>query len=124
MTSNTTRRAARRILVVEDDFYVASSLAHCLEDEGVEVVGPVASVKEALDLIAEGGRIEGAILDINLKGETVYPVADVLRERGVPYVFTTGYDAVSIAQRQPDALCFEKPVVATQLIAALFDRAE
>jgi CheY-like chemotaxis protein len=124
MTSSETEGPIRRVLVVEDDFYVASSLTHCLEAENVEVVGPVASVREALGVIVEGTPIDGAILDINLKGEMVYSVADALRERGVRYVFTTGYDAGSIAQRQPDAPCFEKPVIATQLIAALFDRSE
>lgn len=114
----------RRVLVVEDDYHVASSLALCLEAEGVEVLGPVASVEAALGLIAQVSPIDGAILDINLKGEMVYPVARALQEIGVPYVFTTGYDAGSVAEGEQEAPCFEKPVVASQLIAALFDRSE
>jgi len=115
-------RTRHRVLVVEDDFHVAISLAACLEAEGVEVIGPVASVTAALDLIAAAGRLDGAILDINLKGEMVYPVADVLRESNVPYVFTTGYNSSTVAERDPDVPCFEKPIVATQVLDALFDR--
>lgn len=120
MTENVANRPRRRVLLVEDDFYVASSLALCLEAEGIEVLGPTASVKTALELIAREAQIDGAVLDVNLKGEMVYPVADALRSRGVPYVFTTGYDASSIARRGPDAPCLEKPVVVTQLMVALF----
>lgn len=112
----------RRVLLVEDDFYVASALALCLETEGVEVLGPVGTVAAALAAVAENSRLDGAVLDINLKGEMVYPVAERLRELGVPYVFTTGYDTESVAQSDPDAPCFEKPVVATRLVEALFDR--
>lgn len=121
MTSKATRR---RVLVVEDDFFVASSLALCLEADGIEVIGPAASVTAALELIARDEAIDGAVLDINLNGEMVYPVAETLRGRGVPYVFTTGYDMRSVAQQEADTPCFEKPVVATQVIAALFDRGD
>ncbi len=116
----TTNDARRRVLVVEDDYYVAHSLAAALEAHGIEVLGPVASVQAASDLIAQAERIDGAVLDINLKGEFVYPLADVLREQGVPFVFTTGYDASSVARQARDAVCFEKPVTTTQLIDALF----
>lgn len=112
----------RRVLVVEDDFYLASSLASDLAAGDIEVVGPVPSVAAALDLIARTQHIDGAVLDINLNGEAVYPVADLLRQRHVPYVFTTGYDARSVARHDPDAPCFEKPVVAAELVEALFDR--
>ncbi len=116
------RPKRRRVLLVEDDFFVASALALCLETDGIEVLGPVGSVSSALDLIRETTHIDGAVLDINLKGAMVYPVADRLRERGVPYVFTTGYDAGAVTQRDPGAPCFEKPVIATRLVEALFDR--
>jgi CheY-like chemotaxis protein len=112
----------RRVLLVEDDYYVASSLALGLETEGIEVLGPVGSVASALAAVAETARIDGAVLDVNLNGEMVYPVADRLRERGIPYVFTTGYDTESVAQRDPDARCFEKPVIATRLVEALFEQ--
>lgn len=110
----------RRILVVEDDYHVAHSLALALEADGAEIVGPAGTVKAALELIARGGRIDGAVLDINLHGEMVYPVADALHQQGVPFVFTTGYDARTVGQRYPDVACLEKPVMIPQLIDALF----
>lgn len=121
MTTSDTRSPRRRVLVVEDDYYVADSLALALEAHGFEVLGPVATVKAATDLIAQTKQIDGAVLDVNLKGEPVYPVADELRKRGVSFVFTTGYDATSVARHEPDAVCLEKPVSITQLIDALFD---
>src|SRR3954467_14286390 len=85
----------RCLLVVEDEYLIAADLTASLESLGVEVIGPAASVEEALALVHNSSdRIDGAVLDINLRNERVYPVADVLIERGVPFVFTTGYDAV------------------------------
>src|SRR3978361_396791 len=84
----------RCLLVVEDEDVVAADLAAALELLGAEVVGPAGSVEEALTLVEnEGGRLDGAVLDINLRNERVYPVADVLAARGGPFVFTTRYDA-------------------------------
>lgn len=107
-------------MIVEDDYFVADSLAVALAAEGIDVVGPVATVAAALDIVAQPGRIDGAVLDVNLKGETVYPVADALRGRGVPFVFTTGYDASAVARQWPDAVCLEKPVTIRQVLATLF----
>lgn len=121
MTTHDTRMPPRRVLIVEDDYYVADSLALALDAHGIGVLGPVATVKAASDLIAQTERIDGAVLDVNLKGEPVYPIAEELRKRGVRFVFTTGYDAASIARREPDVVCLEKPVSIPQLIHALFD---
>ncbi len=120
MTKPEARSPGRRVLVVEDDYFVADSLALALKAHGIDVLGPVANVDEALELIARDERIDGAILDVNLKGELVFSVGDVLRTRGVPYVFTTGYDASSVARHAGGAPCFEKPVPPAQLIDALF----
>src|SRR5438309_716085 len=80
----------RRFLVVEDEYVIAADLAVCLQALGIEVAGPAASVAEALTLLeSDGDRLDGAVLDINLGNERVYPVADVLRGRGIPFVFTT-----------------------------------
>jgi DNA-binding response OmpR family regulator len=112
--------ADRRILVVEDDFNIASLLAMVLEADGAEIVGPVGTIKGALALIANGARIDGAILDVNLRGEMIYPVADVLRRKGVPMVFLTGYDERVLAPGYADVPCFQKPVDHERLIHALF----
>ncbi len=82
-------RESRRILVVEDDFLVASLLAEILESVGWQVVGPVAHLATALDAAASEG-IDAAVLDVDLGGQTVYPVAAVLDARRVPFVFVTG----------------------------------
>ena len=105
------------LLVVEDEYLVAADLTASLESLGVEVIGPAASVEEALSLVENnGGRLDGAVLDINLRNERVYPVADVLMARGVPFVFTTGYDAVAIPIAYACAPRCEKPVDKTQLV--------
>ena len=81
-------RERPRILVVEDDFLVATLLAEILESVGWQVVGPVAHLAAALDAVANEG-VDAAVLDVNLGGHAVYPVAEVLVARRVPFVFVT-----------------------------------
>jgi len=84
----------RRVLLVEDEMLVAMMFEDVLLDAGAEVIGPATSVEEALLLIeaaAAGGGVDAAMLDINLEGAMVSPVADHLAALGVPFVFTTGY---------------------------------
>jgi DNA-binding LytR/AlgR family response regulator len=107
----------RCLLVVEDEYLIAADLTSLLESLGVQVIGPAASVEEALSLVDDNSeRIDGAVLDINLRNERVYPVADVLTARGVPFVFTTGYDAVAVPTAYASAPRCEKPVDKTQLV--------
>ncbi|HEY0335246.1 MAG TPA: response regulator [Stenotrophomonas sp.] len=81
----------RRVLVAEDEYTIAVFLSDYLEEKGVEVVGPVGSLLDAIDLV---GRqpLDAALLDINLGGDLVYPLADRLVEAGVPFVLTSGYE--------------------------------
>ena len=88
-----------RLLVVEDEYLLALYLSEALEDLGASVVGPVASVDAALDLIASDPEIDAAILDVNLGSESVYPVADALASRQVPFVFASGYDRDALPER-------------------------
>src|SRR5450759_748326 len=81
----------RRVLVVEDEVLVAWLLEDMLADLGCAVLGPAASVKQALAMI-DAEAIDVAVLDVNLNGQLSYPVADALAARGVPFVFSTGYD--------------------------------
>lgn len=120
MRTDLGRLTGRRVLVVEDDFMIAKLIASAFEADGAEIVGPAATVKDALTLIAGEERIDGAVLDVNLRGETVYPVADVLRSKGVPIVFTTGYDKSRLASRFADMPCLEKPLRLERLVQALF----
>ncbi len=79
-----------RILVVEDEPLLAMTSADLLADSGCAVAGPVSSVKQGMQII-EQEAIDGAILDINLRGEMVFPLADALAERSIPFVYVTGY---------------------------------
>src|SRR3712207_954447 len=90
--------AGRRVLVVEDEYFIADDIARALRKLGAEVVGPLASRDEALDAFSSGQSIDAAVLDINLRGDAVYPVADALRGRKVPFVFATGYDPATIPE--------------------------
>jgi CheY-like chemotaxis protein len=109
----------KRLLVVEDDYMIAAELVRALEDQGATVVGPAGSVADALALISTAAALDGGVLDINLGGELIYPVADALRERGTPFVFATGYDAWVIPDQYRDASRCEKPVDVHQLASLL-----
>ena len=84
-----------RVLVVEDNFLLAEVTKDLLEQSGCTVVCPTGRLESALKL-ARSEPLDGAILDINLHGEMSFAVADVLFERGVPFLFVTGYDDVAI----------------------------
>jgi CheY-like chemotaxis protein len=86
----------------------------------VKVVGPVASLSDALDLIARTDRLDGAILDINLQGEMVYPLVDALKARDVPVVFSSGYGRHDIPARYADVPLCEKPVDTEKVARSMF----
>jgi len=108
------------ILVVEDEYLVAMDIAESLQELGYEVLGPAGSVDQALGLLnKEGDRLTGALLDINIRNERVYPVADALAKRGIPFAFATGYDAGTIPDRHAEVPRCEKPVNRSQLARLL-----
>ena len=114
------RLRGRHLLVVEDEYMIAMDIAHTLEELGAEVVGPAGSVADALLLVQdEDSRIDAAVLDINLRDERVFPVAEALIARGVPFVFATGYDASVIPSAYAAAPRCEKPVNKTSLVRIL-----
>jgi DNA-binding response OmpR family regulator len=108
-----------RILAVEDEYMLADDLRAELENAGAIVIGPAATVQSAMALVRDEARIDGAILDVNLGGEMVYPVADLLMERGVPIAFTTGYDASAIPARFRDIPRCEKPISMAKVVQGL-----
>ena len=110
----------RRILVVEDEYMMADDLRRDLEMQGAEVVGPVPSVADALNLLVVETGLDGAILDVNLFGEKVFPVVDILRKRGVPVVFTTGYEQWALPEAYADVPRCDKPVDVRVVARALF----
>ena len=101
--------AARRVMIVEDEALVALVLADQLADMGISVVGPCSSVAAAKSAVL-ANELDAAILDVNLGGELVYPVADLLAARGVPFIFVTGYGHESIDRRFAHSPILEKPV--------------
>lgn len=108
----------RRVLVVEDEYMLAEDLRQELEDQGAEVLAPVPTVAEALELLHQGPAPDLAILDINLQGEMVYPVADALRAQAIPFLFATGYDAQAIPPAYADVPRAEKPLALRDLTQA------
>lgn len=110
----------KRILLVEDEYFIVQDMARAFAEAGAEVIGPSATVADALRQIAATPKLDGAVLDINLQGEMVYPVADALVTRGVPFVFATGYDRQSIPDRFAGHSRCEKPVRPDQVARALF----
>jgi DNA-binding response OmpR family regulator len=111
----------KTVLVVEDDYFIAMELCRNLETAGAEVIGPVGRVGDALAKIARSDRIDGALLDLNLHGAMAFPVADKLCERGVPFMFTTGYDASVIPEKYRDIARSSKPVTLQRISTELFD---
>jgi CheY-like chemotaxis protein len=107
------------ILIVEDEFLLASALCHTLQDAGAVVVGPANSVNSALALLDTNPILDGAVLDINLRGEMVFPVADVLARRGTPFVFATGYGEDMAPERYSFVPYCQKPVEAVAVAEAL-----
>jgi CheY-like chemotaxis protein len=108
------------ILVVDDETLIAMLLEDMLIDIGCDVVGPAPSVAQAIALIEGcGDTLAGALLDINLRGELVYPVADALAARGVPFVFVSGYASHGIDPRYAAVPALAKPISAATLETAV-----
>lgn len=105
-----TTLAGCRVLVVEDEYMLADDLATELGDAGAIVLGPVGTLAEAIGAIETEQRIDGAILDVNLRGEAVFDAAHLLSVRGVPFVFTTGYDGSAIPAPYEHIPRCEKPI--------------
>lgn len=111
--------AGQRVLIVEDEFVVSMELELALRSEGAEVVGPEPSVASALRVLESSQRIDLAVVDINLRGEPAYPVAELLKRRRVPFVFATGYEASEVARKYADVVYLAKPVSMVRVTAAL-----
>jgi PAS domain S-box-containing protein len=105
----TTKVVAGRVLLVEDEALVAMMMRDILLELGLSVAGPFCTPAEAVAAARDDG-VDAAILDVNLGGELIYPVADALAARGVPFVFVTGYGAESIDGRFAHVPILQKPI--------------
>ncbi|NBJ10340.1 response regulator [Microvirga arsenatis] len=97
-----------RILVVEDEAAISLLLEDMLLDFGCEVIGPAARLSVALDAVARE-KVDLAILDVNVAGEPIYPVAEALAQRSIPFVFSTGYGSAGIRDAFRDRPVLQKP---------------
>jgi CheY-like chemotaxis protein len=111
----------RRLLLVEDDYLIGAAVARSLENVGAIVVGPSGTIENALALLKDHGPVDAAVLDINLGDRTVYALADVLRDRQIPFVFATGYDEWVVADPHAGVPRLEKPVNITDLTDVLVE---
>ena len=107
-----------RILVVEDEMLIAFDIEDCLAALGHDVVGPASRVSDALQLV-EREPIDLALLDINIAGEVIYPVASQLKARGVPFIFLSGYGSRGLRDEWVDSPMLSKPFARGDLEARI-----
>jgi DNA-binding response OmpR family regulator len=111
--------SGRRILVVEDDYFLADECDLKLRAAGAAVLGPVPSVEAALVFLEASDPPDGVVLDVNLGGQMAYPVADALVAAKVPFLFMTGYDQSKLPERFASIRRIEKPVEARAMLGEL-----
>jgi CheY-like chemotaxis protein len=111
--------SGRRILVVEDEMMIAMLVEDMLAELGCAVVGPAHALDTALVLARTALDLDAALLDVNLAGQSVFAVADALREKGVPAIFSTGYGDAGLREIDRGAPVLQKPFRAGDLARAL-----
>ncbi len=111
--------AGRRVLLVEDEALIAMNVADMLDALGCIVVGPASRVGEAFTVIEAAGDIDAAVLDVNLDGQPSFSVADALVERGIPFLFATGYGARGLRDDLRGRPVLQKPFRLRDLRKAL-----
>jgi DNA-binding response OmpR family regulator len=107
-----------RVLIVEDEYLIMDELKRIVEAAGGIVVGAHGNLD---DDVFERSAISSDIIDINIRGKMSYPLADVLRERGVPFIFATGYDFDGIPEKFALVSRIQKPFDAQELVNVLAD---
>jgi CheY-like chemotaxis protein len=108
----------KRVLIVEDQYLIAADLSRALTGLGGVVVGPVASNEAAYEQLANSD-IDLAFLDINLDEQMVFPLADELERRGIPFVFATGHESTILPHRFKSKLRLTKPFTAQAVLEAV-----
>ncbi|WP_131195296.1 response regulator [Lichenihabitans psoromatis] len=107
-----------RVFLVEDEMTIALMIEGMLEDLGFEVAGMVMRLEPALEL-AQTITADVAILDINLDGKQSFPIADILRERGIPFFFATGYGSKGLNDNYEGTFTLKKPFLSSELEKAV-----
>lgn len=109
----------RRILVVEDEYFLGDDIRRALRSLGAEVIGPVGNVDEARHILDDGNVLHGAVLDVNVRDQMIFPIARGLTSRHVPFVFTTGYDETTIGPEFAHIPVWEKPIDVAAMVRGL-----
>ena len=109
----------RRVFVVEDEMMIAMLVEDMLADLGCSVVGPAHGLEAALEIARSDNAIDAALLDVNLAGQPVFAVADALRAKGVPAIFSTGYGEAGLRDVDQGSPVLQKPFRAGDLARAL-----
>jgi len=104
----------RRVLIVEDEMLIALMMEDVLGSLGIAVAGIAGTIEEAL-VEAAAGDFDCAILDVHLKGKEVFPVADALAEKGVPFIFATGYGESGLPEKYRGRPVLQKPFMVSDL---------
>ncbi len=110
--------SGKKVLIVEDETLISMLFEDILADLGCEVVGPAMNVKQATDL-ATNADIDLAVLDVNLAGDPIFPVAEILAGRGVPIIFSSGYGNSALPSSWQSRPTLPKPFTAEEVVAAL-----
>jgi CheY-like chemotaxis protein len=113
--------AGKRVLVVEDELLVSMLIEEILFAEGCTVAGPFTTLADALGA-ARNETFDIALLDVNLRGERVYPVVQILTDRGIPFMFLSGYGSGAVPDDHPEWRVCAKPFTADDLIGMLTEQ--
>ena len=108
----------KKVLIVEDEALIAMLFEDILEDTACQIVGPAMNVRQAMEL-AGTAEIDAAVLDVNLNGESSFPVAALLRSRGVPLIFSSGYGSQGLPPEWQDRPTLPKPFTSDEVVGAL-----
>jgi len=111
--------SGRRILVVEDESLVAMLLETILEDMGCSTIGPASNIEDGLTAVRDEIVLDAALLDVNVAGQQVFPVARALADRGVPFIFSTGYGAGGLPDEWRERPTIQKPFTESMVREAL-----
>jgi CO dehydrogenase/acetyl-CoA synthase alpha subunit len=109
----------KQILIIEDEHLVETDMLLALEQHGAKIVGPIRSIATALDCVDEK-NLDAVILDIDIDGEAVYPLTEMLCEREITFIFATGCSASAIPEKYPGFVLCEKPTELAAIAVALF----
>ena len=109
----------RRVLVVEDEYFLADDIVRELKKAGAQIIGPLGDVGEACNVVAGDPAIDAAVLDVNLRSQMVFPLARKLRARNVHFVFTTGYDSGAIDPEFQNVKLWDKPIDVRAMVQEL-----